>query len=393
MRIWLYAVGALVVGLAAGIGTAWYEVELTPRQFEPNNMTVAAFEARQHEAEKLGAKVEVVNGATFDFGTAQRNSKDKHVFIIRNIGDEPLTLTKGSSSCKCTLSELKQGTVSPGESSEVALEWHLTTEGDQFRQTAEIYTNDPRQPTILFVVQGSVTDWVRLEPRELVLSDVSGSEGTQVGFSLYGFQVDRLAVVEHRFEHPETAGYFDLTFVEQDPSNLEMTPAPSALLRATLTVKPGLPLGPLNQTIHLKTDIEQAPELELPISGSVVGDISVVGTGLFRQQTNLLTLGQVDGEKGIETTLRILVKGPYRQDVRLKIKEVDPPGVLAVQLGESVPINNGAVYMHPLTVSVPKGSRPVARMGSDREDYGRIVIETTHPDTSLLRIGIRFAVK
>jgi hypothetical protein len=71
----------------------------------------------------------------------------------------------------------------------------------------------------------------------------------------------------------------------------------------------------------------------------------------------------VDGEKGIETTLRILIKGPHRHDVQLKIKEVDPSDVLAVQLGESVPINNGLVYMHPLTVSVPKGSRPVARMG------------------------------
>jgi hypothetical protein len=393
MRIWFCAMGALVVGLAAGIGSAWYEVELTPRQFEPSNMTVAASEAKQHESERLGPKVEAVDGTAFDFGSGQRNSKGNHTFVVRNIGDEPLTLTKGSSSCKCTLSELKQGKILPGESTEISLEWHLTTEGEQFRQTAEIYTNDPRQPTLLLVAQGTVIDWVKLEPRELVLSDISGSEGTQVGFSLYGYEVDSMSVVEHRFEHPETAGFFDLSFAEHDPSSLDMKPAPSVLLRATLTVKPGLPLGPLNQTIHLKTDIEQAPELELPISGSVVGDISVVGTGLFRQQVNLLTLGQIDGEKGIETTLRILVKGPHRHDVHLKIKEVEPSDVLAVQLGESVPINNGAVYMHPLTVSIPKGSRPVTRMGYDREDYGRIVIETTHPDTPLLRLGVRFAVK
>jgi hypothetical protein len=392
MRIWCYAFGVLIVGLGAGIGTAWYEVQHIPLQFEPNNQTVAALRARSHETEWIGPKAEVVDGVVFDFGSGQRNSKGKHAFVIRNIGDQPLTLTKGATSCKCTLSELNQGKLAPGESAEIMLEWHLTTEGEQFRQTAEIYTNDPRQPTLSLVAQGSVIDWVRLEPRELVLSNISGSEGAQAEFSLFAYQVERLGIVEHRFENLETADYYHLEFVEQEPP-ADKQPAPSAMLRGTLTVKSGLPLGPLNQKIYLKTDMQQAPELELPISGSVVGDISVVGGGMFRQQTNLLTLGQVDGEKGTEATLRILIKGPHRHDVQPKVKEVDPSDVLAAKFGEPISINNGLVYMHPLTVSIPQGSRPVSRMGSDREEYGLIVIETNHPNTPLLKLRVRFAVK
>ena len=393
MRVWLYAVAAILVGLIGGVGTAWNEVERMPRQFEPSNRTVAALEASRDESGRLGPKAEVVDGTTFDFGSGQRNGKGKHTFVIRNLGDESLTLSRGATSCKCAVSELKNDKIGPGESTDVTLEWHLTTEGEQFRQTADIYTNDPRQPTITLVVQGAVSDWVRIEPRELVLSNISVSEGTRAQFSLYGFQVEQMAVVESRFANSETADYFELEFSEHDHSQVQMNPLPSVALRATLTVKPGLPLGSLNQTIHLKTDIEQAPELELPISGSVVGDISVVGAGTFHQQSNLLVLGQVDGVKGIETTLRILIKGPHRHDVRLKIKETDPSETLIVQLGEPMPINNGLVYMYPLTVSVPSGSRPVARMGLDREDYGRIVIETTHPDTPLLPLRVRFAVK
>jgi hypothetical protein len=393
MKILCYAIVAILIGVAAGVGTAWHEVERTPSQFSPDNRTVAALQATCDESGRGSAKVDVVGGLVFDFGTGQRNSKLKHAFVIRNIGDEVLTLSTGATSCSCSFSELKTDKLGPGESTEISLEWHLTTAGDEYRQTAEVYTNDPRQPTLTLMAQGTVTDWVRLEPRELVLSNVSVTEGAQVGFSLHGFQVEDLAVVEHRFANPETAEYFELEFAEQDPSQVQMTPAPSASLWGTLTVKSGLPLGPLNQTIHLKTDIEQAPELELPISGSVVGDISVVGAGSFRQQNNLLIFGQVDRDKGIETTLRILIRGPHRHDVQMKIKETDPPDVLAVQWGEPVPINNGLVYMHPLSVSVPRGSRPVARMGFDREDYGRIVIETTHPDTPLLTLRVRFAVK
>ena len=393
MRVWLYAVAAVLVGLIVGVGTAWNEVERMPRQFEPDNRTVAALEASRDESGRLGPKVEVVDGTTYDFGSGQRDSKGKHTFVVRNLGDEALTLTRGATSCKCAFSELKNDEIGPGESTEVTLEWHLTTEGEQFRQTASIHTNDPRQATITLVSQGSVTDWVKVEPRELVLSNISVSEGAQAQFSLYGFQVEGMAVAEYRFANAETADYFELEFTELDHSQVQMKPLPSVALRGTLTLKPGLPLGSLNQTIHLKTDIEQAPEFELPISGSVVGDISIVGAGTFRQQSNLLVFGQVDGEKGTETTLRVLIKGPHRHDVQLKIKETDPSDALAVQLGEPTPINNGLVYMHPLTVSVPSGSRPVARMGFDREDYGRIVIETTHPDTPLLTLRVRFAVK
>lgn len=393
MKVALTAVGTLLAGLALGTGTAWNEIHGTASQFEPDNRTAAAVGIVLEDSDRVGPRIEVVGGLVYDFGTGQRDSKLEHNFVVRNVGDEALTLTPGATSCSCSFSELEKGKLSPGESTEIALKWHLTTAGDEYRQTAEIYTNDPRQPAITLMAQGTILDFVRLEPRQLVLSNVSVNEGARVTFSLYGFHSTDLGVLEHHFENPETEEYFELQFVDYDLGQVERNPAPTAALQGILTVKSGLPLGPLNQTIRLKTDIEEAPELELPISGSVVGDLSVVGGGFFRQQSNLLILGQVDGEKGIETTLRVLVKGPHRQDVQLKVRETDPSDVLEVQLGEAVPINKGVVYMHPLTVSIPRGSRPVARMGFDREDYGRIVIETTHPDTPLLTLRVRFAVK
>ena len=393
MKLWWYAVATVFAGMATGISTGWYEVEMTPRQFEPSKQTVAAMRASSPDATKLGPRAVVADGPTFDFGSGQRYSRMRHTFVIRNQGDEALKLTQGSTSCKCTLSELKKGEIPPGGSADVTLEWTVSTDGHQFRQTAEIYTNDPVHSSLMLVIQGSVSDLVRLEPRELVLSDVSASEGATVGFALYGFDVENLAIVEHEFENQETAEFFHLEISRHEASGIDLQPAPSVVLRGTLTVKPGLPLGPINQTIHLRTNIEQVPELVLPITGSVVGDISIVGAGLYSQQRNLLMLGQVDAEKGFETTLRVLVKGPYRHDVRLKIKEVDPPDVLAATLGEATPINDGAVYMYPLKISIPPGCRPIVRMGSDRGEYGRIVIETTHPDTKLVPLRVRFAVE
>ncbi len=393
MKVALIALGAVLAGLECGIGTALNEVHWTPSQFEPDNRTAAAVGIVLDDSDRLGPKIEVVGGLVYDFGTGQRDSKLEHSFVIRNVGDDMLTLTAGSTSCSCSFSELEEDRIAPGESTDITLNWHLTTSGEEYRQTAEIYTNDPRQPTINLMAQGTILDLVRVEPRQLVLSNVSVNQGARVTFTLFGFHHSDLGVLDHRFDNPESSEFFELEFVDYDLGQVEMNPAPTAAVQGILTVKSGLPLGPLNQTIHVKTNIEEAPELELPISGSVVGDLSVVGGGFFRQQSNLLILGQVDGEKGIETTLRVLVRGQHRQDVQLKVKETDPSDVLEVQIGEAVPINKGVVYMHPMTVSIPRGSRPVARMGFDREDYGRIVIETTHPDTPLLTLRVRFAVR
>jgi hypothetical protein len=178
------------------LSDAWNEVERMPRQFEPSNRTVAALEASRDESGRLGPKAEVVDGTTFDFGSGQRNGKGKHTFVIRNLGDEPLTLSRGATSCKCAVSELKNDKIGPGESTDVTLEWHLTTEGEQFRQTADIYTNDPRQPTITLVVQVHGKRLGEDRAARVGIEQYLGQRRHSSQFSLYGFQVEQMAVVE-----------------------------------------------------------------------------------------------------------------------------------------------------------------------------------------------------
>ena len=75
--------------------------------------------------------------------------------------------------------------------------------------------------------------------------------------------------------------------------------------------------------------------------------------------------------------MRILVKGPHRQDVKLTVQEVDPADVLNASLGEWQEINAGAVRMVPLEIEVRPGSRLINRMGSEQAKYGTIVMRGT----------------
>jgi hypothetical protein len=274
----------------------------------------------------------------------------------------------------------------------IHLEWTVATKGNGFRQTAEVHTNDPRYATIIFDIHGKVVDWLQLEPSDLVLSSVSASDGRNASFEIYAWDTEDLQVESFEFRNSETARYFDVRFEPGETPDLENRPAPSAVLRGIVTIKPGLPLGPIVQTIRLTTNIDQAPELELGISGSVVSDISIVGPK-FRPEHNLLTFGQLNLGDGAEVLLRVLVKGPYREEVSLVVHETEPADVLQASLGERQSVNNGAVYMYPLTVKIDQDARRVARMGAGDSEYGLVKIETTHPTAKSIPIRVRFAIR
>jgi hypothetical protein len=381
----------IFVGLAAGASSAWLEFANVANQFDPHNQSAGATAAI--ESEKAGPKVAVVDGTDFDFGVGQRQGAMNHTFVIRNDGDEPLKLQKGTTTCKCTMSDLKTGDVPPGGTAEVRLDWKLITLGEQFRQTAEIHTNDPRRPTVSLTVHGNVTDLVRLEPRDVVLSNVSADDGARATLHLYGFNIKDLQVLSHEFTNQHTASYYSLDWQPTAADELREKQGATIGLTGTLAVKPGLPLGPINQTIQLKTNVAEVDKLELEISGSVVSDISIVGPSQFVEKHSVLIFGIIERAQGAKATLRILVKGPYRKDVDLWVKEIDPADVLKATLGEWQEINAGAIRMRPLEIEVRPGSRLINRMASEQAKFGTIVIESTHPSVKTIPIKVKFAVE
>ena len=68
-------------------------------------------------------RAEVVGGEQHDFGSMLRNAKGSHDFTIKNTGDEPLDLEVRATTCKCTLGELDNSQLQPGESTTVHMTW------------------------------------------------------------------------------------------------------------------------------------------------------------------------------------------------------------------------------------------------------------------------------
>jgi CTP:molybdopterin cytidylyltransferase MocA len=168
-------------------------------------------------------------------------------------------------------------------------------------------------------------------------------------------------------------------------------PAAKSGLSVAVTIKPGLPLGPIRQKIRLVTNLPRASVLEVPIEGAIQSDISVVGPG-WKSEQGVLSLGTVSHTQGIKRTLMLLVHGPHRQDVRFSVGKV-VPSLLRVQIGESRQIGSGAVVQVPLEIEIPPGSPPVSYLSASQSKLAEIVLETTHPEAKQLRLWVQFAIE
>ena len=79
----------------------------------------------------------------------------EHTFIIRNGANAPLQLKNGGTTCKCTVAELPERLIAPGEGGTVRLAWHTGLDRE-YAHGATIETNDPDHSRLYLRVQGDV---------------------------------------------------------------------------------------------------------------------------------------------------------------------------------------------------------------------------------------------
>jgi hypothetical protein len=167
-------------------------------------------------------------------------------------------------------------------------------------------------------------------------------------------------------------------------------PKAKAGVVVSLTAKPGLPIGRINQWLALKTNLADGEHLEIPVTGRVVGDISVTGLNWHEEQAVLL-MGSIKSSEGKQETINLMVRGAEPEAVKIEVASTDPPELLAT-VGEPKKLKNG-LFSVPLKVEIPIGTRPMIRTDTAQGEAGRIVLKTTHPKVKELVLGVRFMVE
>jgi hypothetical protein len=375
-----------VAGALLGAGISWANFSNSPPLFASKPADVLS------AASGLHPKV-LVDERAHDFGPVDRDKKVRHAYRFTNVGDGVLTLKAGATTCvKCTIAELSKSQVAPGETVDVVVEYTPNAQQPRFKQIAPILTNDPEQPRVELLVRGTVTAKFSVVPEYLVLSQVSANETKSAELKIWAFLSDEVQVVGHEFAGEDSAPFFEV-HSETIPHDLLTEPGAKSGCRVVLTLKPGLPLGPIRQTIRLELRLQGVAEtstVEVPIEGTVDSDISIVGPG-WDQKYGRLAINAVQSAKGATRKLFLLVRGDHRHDLAIKPGKLDPAW-LKVELGEPTELNNGAVTQIPLTIEIPPGAPPANYLGTDQGKYAEIILETTHPQVKEIRLHLKFAI-
>lgn len=386
---WLVAAVAAAAGI--GLGTVGAVVQRATPWTVGDLRIVAAVDGPAPRVE--------TSETTHGFGTVGTGATGTYAFVVRNTGDGPLTLRKGTTSCTCTVSDFDtEGggspdgakIVPPGSETKIRVQWKGKPPGGPFRQQATILTDDPRRPEVVFTVEGTVVPTWRARPDLLTVPRVSASAGERVTTDVFTFGTQPPAVGEAVLDDDKTAQFVSLATAPLSAEEIAAEPGATGGFRVTVDLRPGLPIGPLKRMVRVSFTMPEPLVAEIPLEGTVGGDLVLAGPGWDSSRQALL-LGTVSGKTGLRTRVFLTAKGPHRESVRPTVREVIPES-LEVSVGAGSPIGTGGAVRIPIDIVIQPGSRAVNHLCSQQGPAGRIVLETGHPDSPEFTIPVCVAV-
>lgn len=338
-----------------------------------------------------------------DFGQMYFGESGSHVFHVKNVGERPLNLEIGGSSCSCTVGELSDGALQPGASTEVKLEWKIKTPAREFEHSASIKTNDPENPIVQLSIRGNVLAGVLSVP----------PEGVDLGFIQYGKAgsaeaqfcsdtADEFQILGYEATHP----WIEVTFepmtregiIEVDMLMGANMPEMGSMENYEPDLKSGYKLnitgtpvgerGRFNGKVVLKTDIENHPEYEVSYRGKYTGPLEFValpGTTYIAEQM-VIGGGRFSATDGKKCELLMFVRG-FDEPLEFSDVTTTPDWVKAEFTRDKIQGGNDSVQRFRVKLEVPPGLPPVMR---DRGTPAIISVRTNHPETEVLKLQFAF---
>lgn len=349
---------------------------------------------------------EVVGEAKHDFGIMAIGSTGQHTFVISNTGTAPLELRVGPSTCKCTVGELAVDRIEPGAETEVRLAWKAESDNAEFSQSALILTNDPLHTELRFQVTGKVVQDLEVVPAIWSFGEAAADEPLQVVGKIYNFMDHDIRPTELKFSDEELAPLAQFEVTPFDPA--AETDGAYRVARqgfeVQVTISPGFRQGPFSrrfafgfarieaedESIASDGSDEPPSPLFVPTSGRVVGALSMVENSRLRPlgESYLYDFGRIGENDDTKGRAFVVLKGSERDSTNLRIGKVSPEGTVQATLGE--PRGSGSTILIPLEIELVPGPRPVRRLGTAKDDYGSVWIESDNPKVPKMRVALKF---
>ncbi len=330
---------------------------------------------RQKTAGGMGPKLQIVGGKSHNFGSMERGTSRIHKFVFRNIGDQPLRIDYVGSTCKCTLSNLEQNELQPGEETSVELKWTAENVLDQFAQSARFITSDPENPEVQVEVRGFITNALVFDPIRILFGDVSSKEEVTQKTTFYSSYRDPLEIRSVSWSDPRTANRVIATYTirEIEPGSEPRHRDARYAADFEVTLKPGLPTGAFAGSFNIETNFPQTVPTMLPIDARIFSAFRISGGTNFNENQSLLTLGKIKSEEGGSFNLLIAANNEDDVELELSVGEVKPE---CIQVKIDPPTKRGSQSFFRITLEIPPGTPPIAFPGTNPKNFGKVIFRS-----------------
>lgn len=187
---------------------------------------------------------------TFDFGSKDSSEIVDHTFVLKNTGNSDLVITAVRPACGCTAAELTQSAIPPGESAKLSAKLTLAGRNGEVQKPILIESNDPANPALQLVMQGTVANEFTVTPSILTIRQAA-SDPNATGSVMIS----------------SNGNPFQITKAEAFPSSIRVRadPMPDGLSYQISAVFKKIPeTDPAPCLITLQTDNPRKPTLEIP---------------------------------------------------------------------------------------------------------------------------------
>lgn len=391
LRVFAAAIVGLGISITAVVmllGTGSSEIAKNPNQLPKPHIEAPP-------VVKTGPQPKVsVSEVEFQFGAMEVGDSLSHDFVFTNVGEVPLTIRMGETTCQCTYGDLKKGEerkILPGESQNIKLTWKPEGPNEQFSKGADILTDDPVQSKVSLRVVGVVGARIAVFPQgEWLCPDVLDDKpAICVGAVAAGVLED-----------------FKVTSVESRgmPMEFELVPLDLEQLRTVqgafgyqvrLTVKPDMQMGAFVFPVTIKTDVPEKgehaspgklTEFEVLISGVRRGPIRLAGSDWIEDKM-AIRMGSFEVSAGKQVQVPMFIRNAPAEGFQFtKPPETTPPD-LKVELVRDDKAD-GKTQRFVLKVAYPAGA---PRVDFRALNPGKIRLFTNHPQSPEIELLVYVA--
>jgi hypothetical protein len=334
----------------------------------------------------------VIEDTEFEFGRMEVGDERVHEFVIRNEGEAPLLITKGPTTCQCTVSDLETGQIGVGSSARISLKWKPTVQAEQFSKGAEIRTNDPKQRSIHLRIVGMVTPRLLVFPERTWESpDLLEGEPSVFGGAIFSPVADAFQVVSLESSTP----LMTAESLPMDKKQLEARHGLSGYV-IRVSVSPDVPIGPFTFPLKIETDLPvrkadgtfgEGMAAEVLVTGHRRGPIQIIGGSHWDEKSMTVIMGSFDAKSGKKVTLPLFVSGAGAKNFRLIASPECDPRALQVTL-EQDEKSKGKKGRFLLTVEYPAGA---PRTSHRTDNPGMVRLRTNLPGAPEINLSVLLA--